>query len=39
MDKRDLERFFIRLEELLETNRCNGRDLTALFCTILKFGI
>ena len=28
MDKRDLERFFNRLEELLETNGCNARDLT-----------
>ncbi len=28
MIKRDLEKFFIRLEELLETNGCNGRDLT-----------
>jgi len=28
MDKRDLERFFIRLEKLLETNGCNARDLT-----------
>jgi len=28
MNKRDLERFFIRLEKLLETNGCNGRNLT-----------
>ncbi|NVM18644.1 MAG: DUF2695 domain-containing protein [Candidatus Lokiarchaeota archaeon] len=28
MKKRDLEKFFIRLEELLETNGCNARDLT-----------
>ncbi len=28
MNKKDLERFFNRLEELLEINGCNGRDLT-----------
>lgn len=28
MNKRDLERFFNRLEELLEINGCNARDLT-----------
>lgn len=28
MNKRDLERFFNRLEELLEINGCNTRDLT-----------
>lgn len=28
MNKQDLERFFNRLEELLEINGCNGRDLT-----------
>ena len=28
MKKRDLERFFNRLEELLEINGCNARDLT-----------
>ena len=28
MNKRDLEKFFNRLEELLETNGCNARDLT-----------
>ena len=28
MDKRDLERFLNRLEELLEINGCNARDLT-----------
>ncbi|MFX1478753.1 MAG: DUF2695 domain-containing protein [Promethearchaeota archaeon] len=28
MNKRDLEKFLSRLEELLETNGCNGRDLT-----------
>ena len=28
MNKSDLEKFFIRLEELLKTNGCNARDLT-----------
>jgi len=28
LNKRDLERFFNRLEELLEINGCNARDLT-----------
>ena len=28
MNKSDLEKFFLRLEELLETNGCNARDLT-----------
>jgi len=28
MNKKDLELFLNRLEELLETNGCNGRDLT-----------
>ncbi|MBY9021383.1 MAG: DUF2695 domain-containing protein [Candidatus Lokiarchaeota archaeon] len=28
MNKSDLNKFFTRLEELLETNGCNGRDLT-----------
>jgi len=28
MNKKDLERFFSRLDELLETIGCNGRDLT-----------
>jgi len=28
MNKQDLEKFFNRLEELLEVNGCNGRDLT-----------
>jgi len=28
MNKQDLEKFFNRLEELLEINGCNGRDLT-----------
>jgi len=28
MNKKDLEKFFVRLEELLETNGCNARDLT-----------
>ena len=28
MNRRDLEKFFVRLEELLETNGCNARDLT-----------
>ena len=28
MNKKDLERFFTRLEELLETIGCNARDLT-----------
>ena len=28
MNKQDLEKFFIRLEKLLENNGCNGRDLT-----------
>lgn len=28
MNKRNLENFFIRLEELLEINGCNARDLT-----------
>ena len=27
MNKKDLERFFSRLDELLETIGCNGRDL------------
>ena len=28
MNKRNLEKFFKRLEELLEINGCNARDLT-----------
>lgn len=28
MNERDLEEFFNRLEELLEINGCNARDLT-----------
>ena len=28
MNKRELEKFFKRLEELLETNWCNGYNLT-----------
>ena len=28
MNRSDLEKFFKRLEELLETNGCNARDLT-----------
>jgi len=28
MNKKDLEKFLNRLEELLEINGCNGRDLT-----------
>ncbi|MBY9021380.1 MAG: DUF2695 domain-containing protein [Candidatus Lokiarchaeota archaeon] len=28
MNKSDLNKFFTRLEELLETNGCNGSDLT-----------
>ncbi|MFX0206324.1 MAG: DUF2695 domain-containing protein [Candidatus Hodarchaeota archaeon] len=28
MNKQELQKFFNRLEELLETNGCNGRDLT-----------
>jgi len=28
MNKQDLEKFFNRLEELLEIKGCNGRDLT-----------
>lgn len=28
MNKQDLEKFFNRLEELLEINGCNGSDLT-----------
>ncbi|NVM35070.1 MAG: DUF2695 domain-containing protein, partial [Candidatus Lokiarchaeota archaeon] len=28
MNKQDLEKFFNRLEELLEIYGCNGRDLT-----------
>lgn len=28
MNKKDLSIFFDRLEELLETNGCNGQDLT-----------
>ena len=28
MNKQNLEKFFNRLEELLEINGCNGRDLT-----------
>ena len=28
MKKKELEHFFNRLEELLEINGCNGRDLT-----------
>ena len=28
MNKQDLEKFFNRLEELLEINGCNGCDLT-----------
>jgi len=28
LNRRDLEKFFVRLEELLETNGCNARDLT-----------
>jgi hypothetical protein len=27
MNKKELEKFFNRLQELLETNGCNGRDL------------
>ena len=28
MNRNDLEKFFLRLEELLKTNGCNARDLT-----------
>jgi len=28
MKSKDLEKFFTRLEKLLEINGCNGRDLT-----------
>ena len=28
MNKKDLEKFFIRLEELLQTIGCNGSDLS-----------
>ena len=28
MNRNDLEKFFLRLEELLETIGCNARDLT-----------
>ncbi len=28
MKKKELQKFFNRLEELLEVNGCNGRDLT-----------
>ena len=28
MNRNDLEKFFLRLEELLEINGCNARDLT-----------
>ena len=28
MNRNDLEKFFLRLDELLEINGCNARDLT-----------
>ncbi len=39
MNKKELERFFNRLEELLEINGCNGRDLTNAKIILEEMGI
>jgi hypothetical protein len=39
MKKRDLEKFFKRLDELLQINGCNARDLTNAQIILNEMGV
>ena len=39
MNKKDLRKFFKRLEVLLEINGCNGRDLTNAQIILTEMGV
>jgi hypothetical protein len=39
LNKRDLEKFFKRLDELLQINGCNARDLTNAQIILNEMGI
>jgi hypothetical protein len=39
MNKRDLEKFFKRLDELLQINGCNARDLTNAQIILNEMGV